>query len=477
MPIFGFGGTPIEQEIEKATKETVIKEDVSIMYEICDRVNATPEGTKEAYRCLIKRLQNPNPRVALLTLSLLDVFVMNCGKRFHLEVCSRDFTNHCKNILSRSHPKVQDKLKFLLAKWVQNEFKNDPQLALIENFLQKCKSEGIQFDVTEPTLEMMDGLTKTVSPVNHNQQRQEEDDLAKAIELSLQETKMKANNSSLYPSMSAISSISNGSTSTTTTTQNSAATGGIGANGSSSKSKETRKVRALYDFEAAEENELSFKAGEVIIVLEDRDSNWWKGSNHRGEGLFPSNFVTSDLEAPPAEESLPSDVIETPQVQQVTHIDEGRIDLLLQMLHDADPTALQRTEQDAKMEALEAECSLMEPLIDAELVRVDQKQASLANLTRRLNDALAMYHQQLRQPQMPFVPPVMGMPPQIPHGVPQMPYYPPPGMPHPGAMPPMAGYPVMPPGGVIPMGVGMPPPQPPQMMGAAPSGTYQQDQY
>lgn len=53
------------------------------------------------------------------------------------------------------------------------------------------------------------------------------------------------------------------------------------------------KATALYDYEAAEEGELSFVEGELITEIEFVSEEWWQGKNEsKGlEGVFPSNYV------------------------------------------------------------------------------------------------------------------------------------------------------------------------------------------
>lgn len=52
------------------------------------------------------------------------------------------------------------------------------------------------------------------------------------------------------------------------------------------------KVRALYDYEAAESDELDFKAGDMFEKLEDEDEQGWcKGRKDGKVGLYPANYI------------------------------------------------------------------------------------------------------------------------------------------------------------------------------------------
>ena len=148
-----------------------------------------------------------------------------------------------------------------------------------------------------------------------------------------------------------------------------------------------------------------------MIIIDDSDQNWWKGSNHRGEGLFPANFVSTDLksEDEQAKEEKQSrrrsvqfnDEVEVKTVAREAEaeaaaagpvrIDEPLIDSVMAMLYDADPTT-DESDPD-EMPALEARANSMGPLIDTELETVDRRLAQLTRLSTELVDALNLYHQ------------------------------------------------------------------------------------
>lgn len=53
-------------------------------------------------------------------------------------------------------------------------------------------------------------------------------------------------------------------------------------------------AKALYDYEAAEDNELSFPEDAEITNIEFPDDDWWLGEYRGKTGLFPANYVQLD---------------------------------------------------------------------------------------------------------------------------------------------------------------------------------------
>lgn len=52
------------------------------------------------------------------------------------------------------------------------------------------------------------------------------------------------------------------------------------------------RARALYDYQAADESEISFDPGDIITHIDQIDEGWWQGLAPDGTyGLFPANYV------------------------------------------------------------------------------------------------------------------------------------------------------------------------------------------
>lgn len=365
-------------------------------------------------------------------------------------------------------------MRQVLKNWAENDFKNDPELNLIPSLYAKLRSDGYDFSNLGDKSSAKSAAAKAAAASlakdpNVVSSQQEEDDIAKAIELSLKENKSSSSpkqqthqqqsggtataastTSSAYPSL--YPSFGGSANSASSTTQ---------SNGNGNNAAASRTVRALYDFEAAEENELTFFAGEIIHVLDDSDANWWKGYNDRGEGLFPSNFVTADLSVDPerldinqqhknnAQKQAAAAEEEAALLQQKTEaaaaqpveIDEAKVDRLLHLLHEANP---EDPSQDSdEMLQLEQQVHQMGPLIDAELERVDRKHAQLTQLSSDLVDAINLYHTLMRDDRAAAAQFGVGAAGFMPGGFPGAALYGAPGYPNAAGFPPVQNYPGM----------------------------------
>ncbi|XP_029584620.1 TOM1-like protein 2 isoform X4 [Salmo trutta] len=145
--------TPVGQCLEKATDGGLQAEDWTLNMEICDIINETEEGPKDAIRALKKRLSgNRNYREVMLGLTVLETCVKNCGHRFHVLVANRDFIDGVlvKIISPKTNPPtiVQDKVLALIQAWA-DAFRSSPDLTGVVHIYEELKRKGIEFPMAD----------------------------------------------------------------------------------------------------------------------------------------------------------------------------------------------------------------------------------------------------------------------------------------------------------------------------------------
>ncbi|XP_069509162.1 target of Myb1 membrane trafficking protein isoform X1 [Ambystoma mexicanum] len=157
--------SPVGQRIEKATEGALQAEDWALNMEICDIINETEEGPKDAIRALKKRIGgNKNFHEVLLALTVLETCVKNCGHRFHSLVASQDFVENVmvRIILPKNNPPtvVQDKVLMLIQSWA-DAFRSSPGLTGVVSVYEDLRRKGLEFPMTD---------LDTLSPI-HTPQR------------------------------------------------------------------------------------------------------------------------------------------------------------------------------------------------------------------------------------------------------------------------------------------------------------------
>uniref|UniRef100_A0A4W5NPX9 Target of myb1 membrane trafficking protein n=1 Tax=Hucho hucho TaxID=62062 RepID=A0A4W5NPX9_9TELE len=155
--------TPVGQRIEYATSSSLQSEDWALNMDICDIINETEEGPRDAYKAIKKRIVgNKNFREVMLALTVLEACVKNCGHRFHVLVSTREFVEGVlvRSILPKNNPPLvlHDRVLSLIQAWA-DAFRSSPALTGVVSVYEDLRRKGLEFPMTE-----LDGYSPIHTP-------------------------------------------------------------------------------------------------------------------------------------------------------------------------------------------------------------------------------------------------------------------------------------------------------------------------
>lgn len=145
--------TPVGQRIERATSGAQQSEDWGLNMEICDIINETDDGPRDAVKAIKKRIVgNKNFREIMLALTVLEACVKNCGHRFHVLVASQEFVEGVlvRSILPKYNPPtaLHDRVLSLIQSWA-DAFRSAPSLVGVVHVYDDLRKRGLEFPMTD----------------------------------------------------------------------------------------------------------------------------------------------------------------------------------------------------------------------------------------------------------------------------------------------------------------------------------------
>ena len=345
-----------------------------------------------------------NANVQLYALTLADAVAKNCGLTAHQEIASRSFTQTLARIcLDRNtHATVKKRCYALVKEWA-GEF-DDESLGLMKETYDSLKSQDA---VVEE-----DTAPKEPREPTSEQLRAEDEELRRALELSIKDqggrttwsnyNTQQAEASGSSASAAATSSSYNqqpqpSQTSAPPATQQYASNAQSSTRGASAQPAAAAaaptvasRVRALYDFAPTEPGELAFSRGEIIRVLDSVYEHWWRGEVRGEAGIFPVNYVEILPDPTPAELQREAEM-EARIFSQAADIDR-----LLSKLRSLDP-ARDNLAEDEELQDLYQKSLAMRPKIVKLIDRYSNKITELKAMNDRFVHARGSFDEMMEQ--------------------------------------------------------------------------------
>ncbi|RUP47166.1 hypothetical protein BC936DRAFT_146058 [Jimgerdemannia flammicorona] len=141
--------TSITANIERATAPDQQGLDWELLIQICNVVNTTELGAKEARKLLQKKLVQGETNTKILALSMLEALFENCGPKFHAQLVAKSFIEALNTIAfsPNTDPKVHGKLIAVLQAWT-TQFQSNRDLMAIPQLYASIMEQGSSWTLT-----------------------------------------------------------------------------------------------------------------------------------------------------------------------------------------------------------------------------------------------------------------------------------------------------------------------------------------
>jgi signal transducing adaptor molecule len=407
---------------DKATDPSQAFENWDYIMDLCDKVNDDPvDGPKDAVKLIQSNLESGNTKCQKLTLVVLSSLAQNCGPLMHEEIASKSLTGSLLELgTDMSAPESLRQQVFEVMETLSREFRSNPELKEVEIAFNRLKQ-------TDPSI--LPPVVPQKHQITDEDRRREEEELQRVLALSLEESQEdpRYNNFESYNSSSFASSSNNFTSSNNNFDQTNIKGSNVSqtsnpftqnqpANNTQSQQQphqanpsanlldlednpppstprsasSVRAVRAIYDLTSTEPGELTFRRGDIIVVIESVYRDWWKGSLRGEIGIFPLNYVE------PIVDPTNEEVIRESKEEQAIFAELKNIEKVLTILNDAHKqNPAPKISENQELQELYNSTQAVRPKLAKILEKLNQKRDELTDLDNKLLSARRAYDELL----------------------------------------------------------------------------------